>query len=43
LILGGILVTTFLSLILLSVELIYPFAGDLSIQPDEFRELIIGV
>ena len=42
LILGGILVTTFLSLILLSVELIYPFAGDLSIQPDEFRELIIG-
>ena len=43
LILGGILVTTFLSLILLSVELIYPFAGDLSIQPDEFRELIVGV
>ena len=43
LILGGILVTTFLSLILLSVELIYPFAGDLSISPDEFRGLIVGV
>lgn len=40
LLLGGMLVTAFLSLIFLAVELIYPFAGELSIPPDDFRQLL---
>jgi hypothetical protein len=41
LILTAILVTTFLSLIILGVELIYPFAGDLKVSPAEFQRLIV--
>lgn len=40
LILGAIMVITFLCFILLVVELIYPFAGDLRIQPGEFQEIL---
>jgi hypothetical protein len=41
LILIAFMVTTFLSLIVLAVELIYPFAGGLTVPSDEFQRLMI--
>ncbi len=40
LLLSGMLVLTYIALITLSVELLYPFAGQVALAPEPFQALL---
>lgn len=40
---GGMLTTVFVSIIVMSVKMLYPFAGELAIQPTEFQMALLAM